>query len=138
VDDSGAKVTDPGYQDRVWIDGWTRTADRLAATGAELVLLEDTPYQSGDTVECLSVHPDHPRSCVVSAGAALPNPARRRAVAAALTAQGVDVVDPLPWLCTADRCPVIVGNVLVYRDASHLTATYSRLLAPLLRHRLAR
>jgi hypothetical protein len=31
---------------------------------------------------------------------------------------------------------VIVGNVLVYRDVSHVTATYSRLLAPLLGARL--
>jgi peptidoglycan/LPS O-acetylase OafA/YrhL len=130
VDDSGAKITDPGYADRVWIDGWRRSADRLAATGARLVLIEDTPYQAGDTVECLSVHLRDPGACVVSAGTALPNPDRRRAVAATLAAAGVTVVDPLPWFCTAERCPVIVGNVLVYRDASHITATYARLVAP--------
>ncbi|HEU4347702.1 MAG TPA: acyltransferase family protein [Actinoplanes sp.] len=132
VDDSGAKVTDPGYEDRAWVDGWSRSADRLAGTGAEVVLIEDTPYQSGDTVECLSVHVRDPRACVVSAGAALPNPGRRRAIAAALRTGDVTIVDPLPWFCTAGRCPVIVGNVLVYRDASHITATYSRMLAPLL------
>ena len=138
VDDSGAKVTDTGYADSVWVQGWRRTADRLAMTGARLFLIEDTPYQAGDTVECLSVHTTDPRSCVVSAGAALPEPARRRAIAAALRDQDVTVVDPLPWFCTADRCPVIVGNVLVYRDASHITATYSRMLAPLLRSALGR
>jgi hypothetical protein len=132
VDDSGAKVTDPGYADRTWIDGWARSADRLAATGARLFLIEDTPYQAGDTVECLSVHTGDPSACVVDAGSALPEPERRRAIAAALRAKGVTIVDPLPWFCTAGRCPVIVGNVLVYRDASHITATYSRMLAPLL------
>ena len=33
-------------------------------------------------------------------------------------------------LCGTRRCPVIVGDVLVYRDDSHLTATYARRLAP--------
>jgi peptidoglycan/LPS O-acetylase OafA/YrhL len=136
VDDTGAKVTDSGYSDRSWIDGWTRTAGKLAATGAEVVLLEDTPYQAGDPVECLSVHPEDPGSCVVSAGAALPEPIRRRAIAAALEARGVIVVDPVPWFCTARFCPVIVGNVLVYRDAGHITATYARMLAPQLERAL--
>jgi hypothetical protein len=44
----------------------------------------------------------------------------------------VTTIDPTPWFCTTTTCPVIVRNVLVYRDVSHITATYSRLLAPLL------
>ena len=36
------------------------------------------------------------------------------------------------WLCTDTACPVIVGNTLMYRDDSHITATASRLLAPYL------
>ncbi len=132
VDDSGAQVTDPGYADRTWVDGWSASADRLARTGAKVYLIEDSPYQAGNTTECLSVHPQDPQACVASAGSALPEPERRRAISAALRAKGVTVIDPLPWFCTARACPVIVGNVLVYRDASHVTATYSRLLAPLL------
>jgi hypothetical protein len=136
VDETGTKVTDAGYADRSWIDGWIRTAGKLAGTGARIVLLEDTPYQAGDPVECLSLHPENPASCVVSAGAALPEPNRRRAIAAALKARGVTVVDPVPWFCTPLRCPVIVGNVLVYRDAGHITATYARMLAPQLEQAL--
>jgi hypothetical protein len=29
-----------------------------------------------------------------------------------------------------DRCPVIVGNTLVYFDRNHLTVEYARFLAP--------
>ncbi len=136
VDDSGAPVTDPGYADRTWVQGWATSADRLARTGAKLYLIEDSPYQDGDTTECLSVHPGDPGACVVDRDSALPQPDRRRAISAALRARGVTIVDPLPWFCTARACPVIVGDVLVYRDASHVTATYARLLAPLLGQRL--
>ena len=38
--------------------------------------------------------------------------------------------------CTADRCPVIVGNTLVYRDDNHVTTEYAQVLAPLLAERV--
>ena len=44
--------------------------------------------------------------------------------------------------CTAEGCPVVVGNALVYRDDSHLTIGYAQMLAPvvgaLADHTLAR
>jgi hypothetical protein len=58
-------------------------------------------------------------------------------VAAAAASEGVTVIDPTRWLCTARTCPVIVGNLLVYRDESHLPTAYSTLLAPLLSAELA-
>ena len=123
--------------DDVWAAGWIRTVNSLAPAGARLYLIEDTPYQAGDTPECLSTHPDEPRACIVSAGDAFPRTARRLRVDAALRARGVTLVDPAPWFCTPSGCPVIVGNVLVYRDAGHITATYINLLAPLLGARLS-
>lgn len=39
-------------------------------------------------------------------------------------------------LCTETECPMVIGNVVVWRDAHHLTATYSRMLAPYLADRL--
>ena len=39
--------------------------------------------------------------------------------------------------CAGDGpCPPVVGNVVVYRDAHHMTATYSATLAPALSRRL--
>jgi hypothetical protein len=49
---------------------------------------------------------------------------------------GAVVVDPVPWFCTPTTCPVVVGNILVYRDDSHISMPYVRLLAPLLAERL--
>jgi peptidoglycan/LPS O-acetylase OafA/YrhL len=123
------RTADP---DATWTAGWARSAGLLAGGGARLYLIDDTPYQRGDVPECLSAHPHDPGACAVGADAALPNLARRRMIDAALRQRGVTTIDPTPWFCTATVCPVIVGNVLVYRDTSHITATYARLLAPLL------
>ena len=51
---------------------------------------------------------------------------------AATKAGGGQYADLTELFCTADRCPVIVGNTLVYFDQSHLTAEYSQLLAPVI------
>ncbi|WP_051048545.1 acyltransferase family protein [Robiginitomaculum antarcticum] len=45
-------------------------------------------------------------------------------------------VDMTENLCMSEVCPVIIGNVLVYRDQHHLTATYARTLAPALETKL--
>ena len=52
------------------------------------------------------------------------------AESAATKAGGGQYADLTELFCTTDRCPVIVGNTLVYLDARHLTVEYSRLLAP--------
>ncbi|MBM9467576.1 acyltransferase family protein [Nakamurella leprariae] len=43
----------------------------------------------------------------------------------------VTFVDIADAVCDAEYCPVAVGNVLVYMDDNHLTATYSASMAPL-------
>ena len=48
-------------------------------------------------------------------------------------AHGATFVSTSDWLCSPTECPVIVGDVLVYRDANHITATAATWLAPYLR-----
>jgi hypothetical protein len=54
------------------------------------------------------------------------------AEAAATKAGGGQYVDLTDLFCTADRCPVIVGNTLVYVDQYHLSIEYSQQLAPVM------
>ena len=43
---------------------------------------------------------------------------------------GAEYVDTLPWFCAHGRCPLVVDNVVVYRDQDHITTTYADLLTP--------
>ena len=45
---------------------------------------------------------------------------------------GTATVDTSDWLCTPQACPVVIGDLLVYRDRNHLTPDASAFLAPLL------
>jgi hypothetical protein len=61
---------------------------------------------------------------------------RRKLIADTAAAAGATVIDPGNWMCTSKICPAIIGNVLVYKDDSHMSATFSSLLAPVLTHYL--
>jgi len=42
----------------------------------------------------------------------------------------VALLDLTPEVCPHDVCRAVIGNALVYRDRSHLTATFARTLSP--------
>jgi hypothetical protein len=44
----------------------------------------------------------------------------------------VAFIDLNDYFCTATTCLPAVGNVIIYRDGDHITATYARTLAPIL------
>jgi peptidoglycan/LPS O-acetylase OafA/YrhL len=126
-----------GDETVVWRDGWRRSLQALKATGAAVSFLVDTPWQHDGPADCLAAHPQRIAACATPVAQAVHRPEVRAAAATQARAVGATVVDPLPWLC-ATVCPVVVGNLLVYRDAHHLTTGYNRMLAPLLYARLPR
>jgi peptidoglycan/LPS O-acetylase OafA/YrhL len=124
-------IPDAG-QDVAWTQAWMRSVDAVRADGTKVFYVNDTPWHGTIVPECLSAHLDDPQACARTREAALLVPRRRQMVIDAAVARGVTVIDPVPWFCTATACPVVVGNVLVYKDRHHMTSAYSRVLAPLL------
>jgi peptidoglycan/LPS O-acetylase OafA/YrhL len=49
-----------------------------------------------------------------------------------VTSEGGRFIDLESWMCVAGRCPVIIGNTLVYRDKSHVTGEFARSRAAML------
>jgi peptidoglycan/LPS O-acetylase OafA/YrhL len=107
----------------------TMTAVR-SASGARVELLQDVPVPTFDLPSCVSEHLSSIRDCTFPTSKGHSFPQRHRDLATAVTRAGYLVVEPQPWICTEDTCPAIVGNMLVYRDDTHLTDTFSAWLAP--------
>jgi peptidoglycan/LPS O-acetylase OafA/YrhL len=126
---------DPSYTRR-WVRGEEQTVRRLVGTGAKVVVLADTPYPATNIPRCLALHVSDTSKCAVPRQIALSDPERRRSGAEAALRAGAVLIDPVKWFCTAGSCPAIVGNTIVYSDNSHMTATYSRLLASRLEREL--
>ncbi|MGW0855482.1 acyltransferase family protein [Streptomyces sp. NPDC002690] len=117
-----------------WTDGFETVYRRLAAHGARVAALLDTPWPKGDPVDCAANNSTRLRACENSYSASAHDPVRADAVRTAASATGATLVDPRAWICDtrAHRCPVVVGNVSVYRDTSHLSDGYTAALTPVL------
>jgi hypothetical protein len=106
-----------------------RTLRRLRATDAKVVVLRDQGKVPFEPVDCVSQHRNSLDECAF-------RPRRPASQAfdarAARRVEGVRLIDPLPYLCRQgrDRCPAVIGNVLVYRNTYHVSATFSKTLAP--------
>ncbi|GAA2276975.1 SGNH hydrolase domain-containing protein [Glycomyces scopariae] len=117
---------------QAWVDGWVASVERLQETGADVYYLADSPDVRVNVPECLTTNPRDATECVNDLADSVVDPERREATMAAVDEAGATVVDPIPWICDTDggTCPVIVGDLLVYRDANHLTARFVAELAP--------
>jgi hypothetical protein len=115
--------------DADWIAGLSRVVRRLRDTGAQVLVLGPVPDPHRVVPICVSGHLDDATACAQPRATAV-RAAGIAAEAAATTAAGGQYADLTGLFCTAERCPVIVGNALVYLDHSHLTAEYARVLAP--------
>lgn len=114
----------------VWAEQLPALLDRVSETMTPIVLI-DSPDPPEDVPTCLSEHPEEIEVCEPGA------PGNTEAAVAAtireITAErGVGTIDPRPWLCVEDRCPVVVGDILVYRDSHHLSDTFVRWFTPVL------
>ncbi|GIF13248.1 acyltransferase family protein [Actinoplanes teichomyceticus] len=125
----------PAQADALWARGWAETFRAIRNRGTRLVLIEDTPWPGRDAPECLAANSQHASRCARPAARAMPFPARQALVSRTARALGVTVIASRPWFCAA-VCPAVVGNLLTWRDNSHLTTGYAAMLAPVLAARL--
>ncbi|MGW0021920.1 acyltransferase family protein [Rhodococcus sp. NPDC003382] len=112
-----------------WQDSLTRMVAQLRATGAKVLVLGPVPDPHAVVPTCLSEHIDDATACAPERSMAL-NAAGVAAEAAATVAGGGEYADLTELFCTAESCPVIVGNGLVFRDDNHLTIEHAQALAP--------
>ena len=122
--DGGSEAMAAGLRDR-----WSQ----LARSGVWVAVVLDNPHPPDEVspvYECVSQHPDAPRACAFARDEAARSGASSPQLAAAKGLRGVQVIDLTDDICPGDRCPPVIGNVLVYRQGSHLTRTYVDTLAP--------
>jgi hypothetical protein len=116
--------------------GYEATLERLTPHAGDVIVLADTPYASRNIPNCLWENLDHATACVWSRTDAF---SQRLSAAedAAAAGAGARYVQPDDLFCGPTMCPVIVGDILVYRDANHITTVYMAWVAPALADLLA-
>jgi hypothetical protein len=109
---------------------------RLRAAARRVAVLTDVPRPPRDIPSCVSGAMRHLRRCAFARGPALANAFVIRDAAARVP--GIETVDATDRFCLTDLCPAVVGDVLVYRNSGHVTASYMTTLGPWLARRLDR
>jgi hypothetical protein len=112
---------------RGFVEVWKAEAER----GARIIAVADNPRAELTTGACLEAH-----ALLANQHCALD---RARAMArfdgtihATRALPGSRLIDLTERYCDARACYPVIGNVIVYRDDHHITATYARTLAPFL------
>jgi peptidoglycan/LPS O-acetylase OafA/YrhL len=136
--DSAANRIDEGTEEErngLWAAGWSATFRAIKGPKTKLVMIEDTPWPGRDTPDCLATYSDRASRCARPADESFAFPPRQALVSQQARALGVTVIETRPWFCT-DVCPSVVGNIVTWRDNSHITPKYAAMLAPVLEARL--
>jgi hypothetical protein len=114
-----------------WSEHLPELLDSLRADGIEPVVMGDSPDPSQNAPACLAANKFSPSVCNPGRGIRAERLLRvTAAITEVTTPRRVSLVRPDRWLCVEDQCPVIVGNLLVYRDEHHLSNTIVEWLTP--------
>jgi hypothetical protein len=117
---------DPALSEKVRV-GLDETVTALTAYGGRLIMIGDTPGLPTWTGSCLARRGATLLDCALK----LDKPWAEsiwltRGIA---SAHHGDFIDPSSWFCAHLLCPAVVGSMVTYRDAGHVTTAYSKHLS---------
>jgi hypothetical protein len=124
---------------REWEAGTRRTVAALHAVADHFVILRDTPLMRLKSANCiLSTHGDN-RGCQTATAKATADALWHAEKRVAARYDNVAVLDMTSSFCSRTWCrPVTDSRVLRWRDQSHMSVTFARILAPRMRWMIRR
>jgi peptidoglycan/LPS O-acetylase OafA/YrhL len=121
-----------------WQDGAAAIFQFLRRSAKHVIFISDTPYLPQSAPDCVAGHLSDVRPCATKRSDGTVLPAIKAAELRIAKQRQINSIDPTSWFCAPKVCPVIVGNILVYHDKSHMTTEWSRFIAPLLEDAILR
>ena len=115
-------------------DGIRRQLDSLPGTVKRIVVLRDSPRATDGTLDCVARALKQGAApgdvCALDRATSLLPDAAAEAARAAPADGRIQLVDLSPAFCDDAFCFPVIGGALVYKDVSHMTATFAATLAP--------
>lgn len=130
--DSQGKILQGETRAAAWRAGMQRTVDQLKLASPHVIYIGDAPQSLVDPPVCLSAHPQNALDCATPLAKAIATDWLAQETAMTIQ-EKIAFIDPGLWICPTSPCPVILGNILIYMDGGHLTATFAAALAGKLR-----
>lgn len=128
-------LVDPGKSSEtsrdVMIEGMIEARKKITDSGIGLVTLMDNPSPDGNVYECVAENSTDLEACTFDKAKG-EKASGKEVLTASSEAVNGEMIDLNPYICPNEECVPVIGNVLVYRQASHLTDTYIQsLISPL-------
>lgn len=117
------------FADSIIKAGFAELIPTLQSMGISPIVITDTPYPGQDVPTCLSQALSNVPLCTFTRAKGIRESRQQTNIAVAVD-NGAQYLDISNWVCAVDTCPVISGNLLMYRDSNHITTTYAQWLTP--------
>ena len=115
-----------------WRENLPGLLESLRADGMEPIVLADSPDPASGVPDCVAHHRHNLAACVAGMYNSEDIPVIEE-VRAITAAADVSFIEPGEWLCDDEgHCPVVVGDILAYRDGEHLSNTIADWLTPVM------
>jgi len=123
------------------VDGYVATWRQIERPGLRILVLGDTPRPKKDHLECvvgakserdLAACSHNRKEAVIRQKFGFERRSDPLALAAEKFGKGALYFDPTQGFCESKTCPAVIGNVLVFHDAHHMTPFFARTFEPTL------
>jgi hypothetical protein len=101
--------------------------------GVPVAVIRDTPASRVNVPDCVASNIDNLTRCTTPRSEALRGSEQLASARGVAEAHTIDLTDAI---CPDDPCAAVIGGVMVWRDAHHLSRTYVESLTPRLRERI--
>jgi hypothetical protein len=109
------------------VAGMREAWSTVESAGSKVIVIADNPNPGFEVPACVDEHRTSLSACTYDHGR---HDADKGFITQRTAVAGTDVpmIDLFDSICPTNLCSPVIGNVLVYRKGSHITATYSRSL----------
>ena len=114
-----------------WLSGMAQMVSEITRLGSKVAVIGAIPKPPFLVPQCLSEHLTDAGQCTEPESSVV-NLTGVASEQAAVTSAGGTYIDALPWFCANSTCGAMVGNIEMWRDDNHITATYSSFLGPMI------
>lgn len=124
-------LSEGAFQEAI-TEAWQELSDH----GIPLVAILDNPSPDLSVYECVADNMDDLAACTFAKDEGIDRSSAPAFEEVAEQVAGVETVDIREAICPDTECVPVIGEVLVYRQTSHLTNTYALTLKPVLEEEL--
>jgi len=110
-------------------DGYVDQWKKLQRMQLRIIAVRDTPFMGFHVPTCVDINGADSRHCSRPREQALAADLRLPLEELDAKEQAIHFIDMSDYFCTRDSCPAVAGNVLIYKDRSHISTVYMKSLS---------